>query len=420
MLPAGTSSLATSRAASVRSRAAQMRMRVRGLSAANARTPSPASIRLIDQVAGAGKRGRPGAVRRRAATVMTTPSMNGHVVSPTVKVANMAAEPFDRHRGRSSRMGSCTGIINALKPAARDADSANSQLNRKRGRNAREMARAPEAISNNKAVIRIPMERRNSISFGCAIRPPHPLWYNDSCMILRNRHAVLAILSIALLYGCAVPWGQASPPSAGHASNASVELARPRSVVAAAYLMPAPTAAATRTRVPSALSPQVTPVKTEEAGATGTATQTPVINPFTGMPAGDVSLLNRRPLAVKISNYPRDIRPQYGLNEADVVFEYYIEWGYTRFIGIFYGNNATKIGPGRSGRYFDEHIMRMYHAFYVFNFADPREYRYFLGGDLAKYMVVPGGNCDVAPFFTSRGSSVTGDASHFECYFDST
>ena len=102
------------------------------------------------------------------------------------------------------------------------------------------------------------------------------------------------------------------------------------------------------------------------------------------------------------------------------MFEYYIEWGYTRFIGIFYGNNATKIGPVRSGRYFDEHITRMYHAFYVFNFADPREYRYFLGGDLAKSMVVPGGNCSVAPFFTSRGSSVTGDASHYECYFDST
>jgi hypothetical protein len=131
-------------------------------------------------------------------------------------------------------------------------------------------------------------------------------------------------------------------------------------------------------------------------------------------------LLDRRPLAIKISNYPRDIRPQFGLNEADVVFEYYIEWGYTRFIGIFYSQNATKIGPVRSGRYFDEHITRMYQAFYVFNFADPREYRYFLGGDLAKSMVVPGGNCSVAPFFTSRGSSVTGDASHFECYFDST
>jgi hypothetical protein len=90
-----------------------------------------------------------------------------------------------------------------------------------------------------------------------------------------------------------------------------------------------------------------------------------LLNPLTGLPAADPALLDRRPLAIKISNYPRDIRPQYGLNEADVVFEYYIEWGYTRFIGIFYGNDATQIGPVRSGRYFDEHITRMYQAYYV-------------------------------------------------------
>jgi len=72
------------------------------------------------------------------------------------------------------------------------------------------------------------------------------------------------------------------------------------------------------------------------------------LNPLTGLPVAEPDLLNRRPLAIKISNYPRDIRPQYGLNEADVVFEYYIEWGYTRFIGIFYGGNAAQIGPVRS------------------------------------------------------------------------
>ena len=124
-------------------------------------------------------------------------------------------------------------------------------------------------------------------------------------------------------------------------------------------------------------------------------------------------------MAIKISNYPRDIRPQDGLNEADVVFEYYIEWGYTRFIGIFYGNDATQIGPVRSGRYFDEHITRMYHAYYVFNYADPREYTYFLGGDLQTFMVVPGyGQCP--PFFQHRVSSIIADVRHYETYFDST
>lgn len=143
------------------------------------------------------------------------------------------------------------------------------------------------------------------------------------------------------------------------------------------------------------------------------------MDPLTGQPPKDPALLDRRPLAIKISNYPREIRPQYGLNEADVVFEYYIEWLDTRFIAVFYGNDATQIGPVRSGRYFDEHILRMYHAFYVFNYADPREYTYFLGGDLQKWLVVPGyGNCP--PFFQDRVSETITDVQHYETYFDST
>ena len=104
------------------------------------------------------------------------------------------------------------------------------------------------------------------------------------------------------------------------------------------------------------------------------------------------------------------------LTFADTVFEYYIEWLNTRFIGVFYGNNAKQIGPVRSGRYFDEHITRMYHAYYVFNFADPREYTYFLGGDLEKFVVVPGyGECP--PFFQFKVSDLIRDIRHYETYF---
>jgi hypothetical protein len=155
------------------------------------------------------------------------------------------------------------------------------------------------------------------------------------------------------------------------------------------------------------------------APAGGVASSSTGIDPLTGLVPGDPSLLNRRPLAIKISLYPRAIRPQYGLNEADIVFEYYIEWLNTRFIGIFYGDDAKQIGPVRSGRYFDEHITRMYHAYYVFNYADPREFTYFLGGDLQKFVVVPGyGDCP--PFFQFRFSSLIKDIPHYETYFDST
>jgi hypothetical protein len=71
------------------------------------------------------------------------------------------------------------------------------------------------------------------------------------------------------------------------------------------------------------------------------------------------------------------------------VYEYYIEEGLTRFIAVFYGNDAEMAGPVRSGRFFDEHIARMYQAFFAFKYADPRVYDYYKESDLKDYLVVP-------------------------------
>jgi hypothetical protein len=90
-----------------------------------------------------------------------------------------------------------------------------------------------------------------------------------------------------------------------------------------------------------------------------------------------------------VANYPRYIRPQSGLTLADQVYEYYIEGGLTRFIGIFYGNNSDWVGPVRSGRFFDENIQRMYQSFLVFKYADPRVLTYFRTTDFAQFLVVP-------------------------------
>ncbi len=49
-------------------------------------------------------------------------------------------------------------------------------------------------------------------------------------------------------------------------------------------------------------------------------------DPLTGLPPADPSLLQRRPLAIKIALYPRVV-PIFGLSLVDVAFEYYIEWG---------------------------------------------------------------------------------------------
>lgn len=57
-----------------------------------------------------------------------------------------------------------------------------------------------------------------------------------------------------------------------------------------------------------------------------------------------------RPAAVvKIDNHPRAL-PQWGLNQADVVYEELVEARLTRFAAIFHSTNAEVVGPVRSAR----------------------------------------------------------------------
>jgi len=96
------------------------------------------------------------------------------------------------------------------------------------------------------------------------------------------------------------------------------------------------------------------------------------INPLTGLPVGDQNKLERRPIAVKISNYPRGIRPQWGLSFADLVYEYYHEAGLTRFFALYYGTDVSEAGPIRSARFTDIPLVRMYKAIFAFGSGDYR------------------------------------------------
>lgn len=96
------------------------------------------------------------------------------------------------------------------------------------------------------------------------------------------------------------------------------------------------------------------------------------LNPLTGLPVERPELLNRRPVLVKISNYPPSVRPQSGLTFADIVFEYYIGEGMNRFLGLFYGNDAVQAGSLRSGRLVDAQLTPMYQGILVYGSADPR------------------------------------------------
>jgi hypothetical protein len=84
---------------------------------------------------------------------------------------------------------------------------------------------------------------------------------------------------------------------------------------------------------------------------------------LTGELVDDPAWLNRRPIAVKLSNSPPSYtRPQSGLNEADFVYEHTTEGGITRFTAILYTKTPPRIGPVRSARLIDVELPAMYDA----------------------------------------------------------
>ena len=81
------------------------------------------------------------------------------------------------------------------------------------------------------------------------------------------------------------------------------------------------------------------------------------IAPLTGSITTDLSLAQRRPLAVKIGNGDPKDRPQAGLAAADIVYEVLVEAGFTRFLAVFHSEIPTRIGPVRSARSSDFEIL---------------------------------------------------------------
>ncbi len=118
------------------------------------------------------------------------------------------------------------------------------------------------------------------------------------------------------------------------------------------------------------------------------------INPLTGSPVLDLNLFERRPIVVKVTNFPRSVRPQWGLSQADHIYEYYIGDNMSRFIGVFYGKDASRVGPVRSARLFDPHVMRMYNGIFVFGWADDPVLEFLTTPELRHRLVVErGDNC---------------------------
>jgi hypothetical protein len=99
---------------------------------------------------------------------------------------------------------------------------------------------------------------------------------------------------------------------------------------------------------PVTLPPVITPAKD--------AAPAPVVPPrwvLTGVPSTE--RVERPALAVKIEN-PREVRPQTGLDAADVVWEQVVEGDVTRFLAVYHSTIPAEVGPIRSVRPMDPAI----------------------------------------------------------------
>jgi hypothetical protein len=97
----------------------------------------------------------------------------------------------------------------------------------------------------------------------------------------------------------------------------------------------------------------------KSGGSTATTTTTSAavpIAPLTGLPDPGGAALTRPALTVKIENTPEAL-PQWGVDQADVVYEEIVNGGITRLAAIFNSQAPAKIGPVRSVRPTDTQVV---------------------------------------------------------------
>lgn len=91
------------------------------------------------------------------------------------------------------------------------------------------------------------------------------------------------------------------------------------------------------------------PVETSSSQTYGPTNFPEGINPLTGWPASDPSMLELPPALISVSNFPASARPQAGLNTSPIVFEMTIGEGMTRFLAMFYGAFPSTVSGQTEG-----------------------------------------------------------------------
>jgi hypothetical protein len=211
------------------------------------------------------------------------------------------------------------------------------------------------------------------------------------------KRMIITIAMLVILAACAGPDKQTSlvQPTTIQKENLALASVQPTEEGSVVILAPTPTF------LPAKINPTVAPI-VNPAGKTSTyllSQETvpeaigpdnfpPGINPLTGMPVKDRTLLALPPALVSVSNFPVTARPQAGLSFCPYVFEMYVGEGMTRFLAMFYGDYPTVqtetdasnsqtpsdragIGPIRSGRLPYESLRKLYNGFLVMASASP-------------------------------------------------
>ena len=140
---------------------------------------------------------------------------------------------------------------------------------------------------------------------------------------------------------------------------------------------------ATQIAIHATPTPQPSATPWDIATATPLFNQKPTtsyfLNPFTGIgrtlletdganPGEDI--FYRKPLLVKLLNWPRDQRPLSKINQADLVFEYYSGHQTNQLLALYYGNEAERVGPLGPGALIDARLARHYQSNLVVSTVD--------------------------------------------------
>lgn len=108
--------------------------------------------------------------------------------------------------------------------------------------------------------------------------------------------------------------------------------------------------------------PELVPTNSDEVQEEPENNEPTYMAPFTGIMIEDENTL--RPVLTTINNHPL-ARPQSGISDADIVYEFLAEGNVTRLLALYQSELPDEIGPIRSARDYFVEVAKGLDAFYV-------------------------------------------------------